>query len=71
MVQKAFTTDEIILIAIKEKKKFESHKKDISYAGHNKRTWIHLDLDLKQKYANNDMTLSQLKNNINSMLKQK
>jgi len=37
MTQKLFTTDEIILDAVKEKHSFESHKKDITYAHHHKR----------------------------------
>ena len=72
MKEKIYTTDEIILIAVKEKHSFESHKSDISYAGHHKKSWIHIDLEgLKEEYDKKTLTLTQLKKIIDKQLKVK
>jgi hypothetical protein len=38
---KLYSADDIVLQTIKEKHTFESHKGDISYAGHQNKTWLH------------------------------
>ena len=70
MKSKLYSTDEILLIAIKEKHSFESHKKDISYAGHHEKHWVHLDCGLP-KMSDKTITLSQLKKIIDKQLKVK
>jgi hypothetical protein len=68
--QKLYSTDDIILFAIREKHSFESHKSDIIYADHHKKTWLLINLeDIKKEYNDKTMTLSQLKNIINKQLK--
>ena len=72
MEQKIFSTDEIVLLAIKEKHSFESHKNDIPYADHHKKSWIHVDLkELRTKHNKGTLTLSQLKKIVDKQLKVK
>lgn len=86
MEQKIYTTDEIILQAVKEKYDFETHKDDISYASHHKKAWLHVELDdlkkgwlhvnadelgLKNQLDKKTLTLSQLKKIVDKQLKVK
>jgi len=66
---KLFSTDEIVLLAIREKHSFESHKADISYAGHHTGCWIHVDANTK--VSNKTITLSQLKKIVDKQLQVK
>ena len=67
---KLWSTDDIVLLAIREKHSFESHKDDISYAGHHNGCWIRLDGDLN-KVSDKTITLSQLKKIVDKQLKVK
>lgn len=70
MKQKLYTTDEIILMSIKEKHNFETHKDDISYACHHMKVWLHVDMDeLKNKFNDKTITLTQLKRIIDKQFK--
>lgn len=64
-----WSTDEIILMAIKEKHSYESHPKDISYAGHHERHWLHTGI--KAKPSEKTITLKQLKEIIDKQIKVK
>jgi len=69
---KLYSADDIVLQTIKEKHSFESHKDDISYAGHHNKTWLHIDSLIEAPLnSNRTITLSELKKIIDKQLKVK
>jgi len=67
---KLFSTDDIILLAIREKHSFESHKGDISYAGHHTKLWMLCDVE-HPRYSTKTITLSQLKKIVDKQIRVK
>lgn len=69
---KLYSSDELLLLIIKEKHSFESHKRDICYAGHQYKGWLNINGLLQNPDVDDKtITLSQLKKIIDKQLKVK
>jgi len=71
---KLYSTDEIIKHAILDKKGFETHEDDLSYACHHKKGWLNIEeFKAAISYDKELMTLKQLKEfaNMEETVKQK